>query len=92
MSSEQISFTQILKFSSSILLLEELISAYCSPLTFIKIMSKNFDELVAVMARLRAPGGCPWDREQTYESLAPYLLEEAFESFDAIFEATEGKP
>ena len=55
-------------------------------------MSKNFDELVDVMARLRAPGGCPWDREQTYESLAPYLLEEAFESFDAIFEATEGKP
>ncbi len=55
-------------------------------------MSKNFDELVAVMARLRAPGGCPWDREQTYESLAPYLLEEAFESFDAIHEATKGKP
>lgn len=55
-------------------------------------MSKNFDELVAVMARLRAPGGCPWDREQTYESLAPYLLEEAYESFDAIHEATEGKP
>ena len=55
-------------------------------------MSKNFDELVNVMARLRAPGGCPWDREQTYESLAPYLLEEAYESFDAIQEATEGKP
>jgi MazG family protein len=54
-------------------------------------MSKNFDELVNVMARLRAPGGCPWDREQTYESLAPYLLEEAFESFDAIQEASEGK-
>lgn len=55
-------------------------------------MSKNFDELVNVMTRLRAPGGCPWDREQTYESLAPYLLEEAFESFDAIQEAAEGKP
>ncbi len=55
-------------------------------------MSKNFDELVAVMARLRAPGGCPWDREQTYESLAPYLLEEAFESFDAIQDAAGGKP
>ncbi|MCY7376454.1 MAG: nucleoside triphosphate pyrophosphohydrolase [Pyrinomonadaceae bacterium] len=55
-------------------------------------MSKKFDELVNVMARLRAPGGCPWDREQTYESLAPYLLEEAFESFDAIQEAAEGKP
>ena len=53
-------------------------------------MSKNFDELVAIMARLRAPGGCPWDREQTYESLAPYLLEEAFETFDAIQEAANG--
>jgi MazG family protein len=55
-------------------------------------MSVKFDELVNVMARLRAPGGCPWDREQTYESLAPYLLEEAFESFDAIQEAASGKP
>ena len=54
-------------------------------------MSKNFDELVNVMARLRAPGGCPWDREQTYESLAPYLLEEAFETFDAIQDAAAGK-
>ena len=54
-------------------------------------MSKNFDELVAIMARLRAPGGCPWDREQTYESLAPYLLEEAFETFDAIQDAATGK-
>lgn len=53
-------------------------------------MSKNFDELLSVMMRLRAPGGCPWDREQTYESLAPYLLEEAFESFDAIQEAAAG--
>ncbi|HQU86403.1 MAG TPA: nucleoside triphosphate pyrophosphohydrolase [Pyrinomonadaceae bacterium] len=51
-------------------------------------MSKNFDELVNVMARLRAPGGCPWDREQTYESLSQYLLEECYETFDAIQEAT----
>ncbi|HEY2847001.1 MAG TPA: MazG nucleotide pyrophosphohydrolase domain-containing protein, partial [Pyrinomonadaceae bacterium] len=47
-------------------------------------MSKSFDELVAVMTRLRAPGGCPWDHEQTYASLAQYLLEEAYETFDAI--------
>lgn len=53
------------------------------------LMSKAFDELIAVMARLRAPGGCPWDAEQTYVSLAPYLLEEAYESFDAIHEADE---
>jgi tetrapyrrole methylase family protein/MazG family protein/ATP diphosphatase len=52
-------------------------------------MSKNFDELVSVMARLRAPGGCPWDREQTYGSLAQYLLEECYETFDAIQEADE---
>ena len=52
-------------------------------------MSKSFDELVAVMERLRAPGGYPWDREQTYDSLSQYLLEEAYEAFDAIHEATE---
>ena len=52
-------------------------------------MSEAFDELVAVMARLRAPGGCPWDREQTYSSLSQYLLEEAYETFDAIHEADE---
>ena len=50
-------------------------------------MSKSFDDLVAVMARLRAPGGCPWDHEQTYASLSQYLLEEAYETFDAIQEA-----
>ena len=47
-------------------------------------MSKSFDELIAVMSRLRAPGGCPWDAEQTYGSLSQYLLEEAYETFDAI--------
>jgi len=50
-------------------------------------MSRSFSELVAVMERLRAPGGCPWDHEQTYASLAQYLLEEAYETFDAIQEA-----
>jgi MazG family protein len=47
-------------------------------------MSKSFDRLVAVMDRLRDPGGCPWDREQTLQSLAPYFLEEAYEVVDAI--------
>jgi MazG family protein len=40
--------------------------------------------LVDIMARLRAPGGCPWDHEQTPESLRPYLLEETYEVLDAI--------
>jgi MazG family protein len=50
-------------------------------------MSEKFDELIKVMARLRAPGGCPWDAEQTYASLSQYLLEECYETFDAIQEA-----
>ncbi len=41
-------------------------------------------DLVAIMARLRGPGGCPWDREQTHLSLRPYLLEEAHEALEAI--------
>ena len=52
-------------------------------------MSKSLEELIAVMAKLRAPGGCPWDREQTYASLSQYLLEEAYETFDAIQEADQ---
>lgn len=52
-------------------------------------MSKTFDELISVMARLRAPGGCPWDREQTYASLSQYLIEECYETFDAIQEADQ---
>ena len=42
------------------------------------------DELIAIMARLRAPGGCPWDAEQTHESLIKYLVEETYELIDAI--------
>lgn len=41
-------------------------------------------ELVEVMARLRGPGGCPWDRKQTHRSLARYLIEEAYEAADAL--------
>ena len=41
-------------------------------------------DLVAVMDRLRSPGGCPWDAQQTHESLVPYLLEEAHEAVEAI--------
>lgn len=43
-----------------------------------------FARVVTVMARLRAPGGCPWDREQTHRSLSRYLLEETYETLEAI--------
>ncbi|MGH7394563.1 MAG: MazG nucleotide pyrophosphohydrolase domain-containing protein, partial [Candidatus Methylomirabilales bacterium] len=46
----------------------------------------QFAELVAIMARLRGPGGCPWDREQSPSSIAPYLLEETYEVLEAIEE------
>ncbi len=55
-------------------------------------MPATFTDLVLLMERLRAPNGCPWDREQTYATLAPMLLEEAYEAFEAVEEAREGKP
>ena len=55
-------------------------------------MPASFSDLVALMERLRSPTGCPWDREQTYATLAPMLLEEAYEAFEAVEEAREGRP
>ena len=46
--------------------------------------SESFARLVALMHRLRAPGGCPWDAEQTHDSLAPYLIEECYEVIEAL--------
>ena len=51
----------------------------------------KLDELIAVTARLRAPGGCPWDAEQTHESLVKYLVEESYELVDAIEKASRAK-
>jgi MazG family protein len=45
---------------------------------------EKFQALVDLMARLRAPGGCPWDREQTFDTIKPFLLEETYEVMDAI--------
>ncbi len=47
-------------------------------------MSQTFHDLVGVVARLRAPEGCPWDIKQTHESLKPFLLEEAYEVLEAL--------
>jgi nucleoside triphosphate diphosphatase len=44
----------------------------------------RFERAVGIMARLRAPGGCPWDREQTFDSIKPYTLEETYEVLEAI--------
>ncbi len=50
---------------------------------------RRFDELVALIARLRAPGGCPWDREQTHQSVKPMTIEEAYEVAEAIDEGDD---
>jgi len=47
-------------------------------------MTESFDRLIQIMARLRGEGGCPWDREQTHQTLKPYLVEETYEVLDAI--------
>lgn len=52
-------------------------------------MKTRFPELVSVMKKLRSPGGCPWDRQQTSQTLKPYLLEETYEVLEAI---DEGNP
>ena len=51
----------------------------------------TFNDLVSLMERLRSLEGCPWDREQTYATLAPMLLEEAYEAFEAVELAREGQ-
>jgi len=50
-----------------------------------------FEKLVAVQARLRAPNGCPWDREQTHETLRTYLIEEAYEVLEALESGNDEK-
>ncbi len=50
-----------------------------------------FKDIVDIMARLRGPGGCPWDREQTHKSLKPFLVEETYEVLEAIDEGSSSK-
>lgn len=61
---------------------DHMTSVYVPPLP--SDARRDFAGLVHIVARLRGPGGCPWDREQTHSSLRPYLLEEAYEVLDAI--------
>ena len=51
---------------------------------FVPEAGEKFAELVRIMARLRAPGGCPWDRKQSFDTIKSYLLEETYEVMDAI--------
>ena len=64
--------------------INNLTSVYVPPVTEEEILLKNFSKLRAIIAELRGPNGCPWDKEQTHESLKKYLIEETYEVIDAI--------
>jgi tetrapyrrole methylase family protein / MazG family protein len=64
--------------------LDNLTSVYVPPVQDEQIMLKNFSKLREIIAVLRGPNGCPWDKEQTHESLKKYLIEETYEVIEAI--------
>jgi tetrapyrrole methylase family protein / MazG family protein len=66
-----------------------LTAVYVPPVKEEKVFYRRFDYLTGIIEKLRSPEGCPWDREQTHESLRPYLLEETYELLDAL---NEGDP
>lgn len=64
--------------------LSNLTSVYVPPIKDAALLNKEFVNLRRIIAELRGPNGCPWDQQQTHESLKKYLLEEAYELIDAI--------
>ncbi|WP_409303651.1 nucleoside triphosphate pyrophosphohydrolase [Peribacillus sp. SCS-155] len=69
--------------------ISNLTSLYIPPLKEEEYRYKEFSKLREIIAELRGPGGCPWDKKQTHESLKPFLIEEAYELIDAIDEADD---
>src|SRR5665213_2589279 len=55
-----------------------------TPEKIVATETRTIAESIAIMARLRGPGGCPWDREQTFDTIKRHTLEETYEVFDAI--------
>ncbi|CAI9389704.1 nucleoside triphosphate pyrophosphohydrolase [Niallia sp. Sow4_A1] len=66
--------------------LNNLTSVYVPPVREEKLLRKEFSQLRRIIAELRGPNGCPWDKKQTHESLRKYLLEESYELIEAINE------
>jgi tetrapyrrole methylase family protein / MazG family protein len=66
--------------------LNNLTTLYVPPVRKTETLYHQFETLREIIATLRGPNGCPWDRKQTHESLKPYLLEEAYEVIEAIDE------
>ncbi|MEC1154586.1 bifunctional methyltransferase/pyrophosphohydrolase YabN [Cytobacillus horneckiae] len=66
--------------------LNNLTSVYVPPVSDEALLNKSFNKLREIIAVLRGPNGCPWDKKQTHESLKKYLIEEAYELIEAIDE------
>ncbi|KOO42337.1 nucleoside triphosphate pyrophosphohydrolase [Priestia koreensis] len=66
--------------------LSNLTTVYVPPVTKEEILYHQFESLRSIIATLRGPNGCPWDKKQTHQSLKPYLLEESYELLEAIDE------
>ncbi|WP_456277137.1 bifunctional methyltransferase/pyrophosphohydrolase YabN [Bacillus sp. AK128] len=66
--------------------ISNLTTVYVPPVLEDSLLYQDFNSLRSVIAALRGPGGCPWDQEQTHQSLKPYLIEEAYEVLEAIDE------
>ncbi|WP_409290934.1 nucleoside triphosphate pyrophosphohydrolase [Peribacillus sp. SCS-37] len=66
--------------------LDNLTSVYVPPVRKEELFYREFSTARSIIAALRGPGGCPWDQEQTHESLKKYLIEESYELIDAIDE------
>jgi MazG family protein len=72
--------------------LAALLNAFFNQETFVaESANELFGELVGIMARLRGENGCPWDRQQSHESIKPYFVEETYEVLEAIDEGDAGK-
>lgn len=65
---------------------DHLSAVACGPFSYEQRSRKTLEDLMEIMDRLRAPGGCPWDRKQTHQSLEPYVVEEAWEVVGAAEE------
>jgi tetrapyrrole methylase family protein/MazG family protein len=63
---------------------DPLTSLFVLPTPYSSLSTPGLDGLVGIVATLRGPNGCPWDKEQTHETLKPYLIEEAYEALEAI--------
>lgn len=81
---EQVQEIPLYELDQAIVKVNNLTSVYVPPVAEEEVLYKEFSKLRQVIAELRGPNGCPWDKKQTYQSLKKYLIEETYELIEAI--------